>query len=765
MIGSAMDYIVQLLMDTSNCHFSMELLSQTLETQPKLLDRRHTNSILEFLVSQHAESYAMALLNGEDDPETHGFFGLFIQYATVEQVNILTRQPDEKHDKILFLLYRLLHGEGFAGVDDGAIIQLVEYWTHAADEINELVMEGGLEGTNEVTRRNFIRVIHECHDKLQYPGPETLKEWDDDDLASFNYFRRDFRDFLLASYPLLGLDVVRRLQESAIGALNVQHWGSFEVSMFCLAALADSAAENKDADEILQALFHSQELEQIWTAQGEIPVKPKQTLADVIARYTQYFSRDHSLLPAVLNFLFGLLDVPVCAQTASKAISTICQTCRNPLLGQVNEFVDMFYQLCSKTSVVSHTIERVAEGVAAVVQAVPSDAMKASLLVKLLEPLHQQAVIAAQASRNGQYDVGLGTALLVTRCTASIGKGLRAPEDAIIDLDSDKSASSTTSFWADNQAGASVQTLITSILDAVVSEFLADGEIIETVCEVLKAGYTEQAGPYVLPPEMTVRFVKAVSANSPRFSTVMGTATTFLASHASRPAEVNTEVVELSMHVYQLVCSMGFSPEQYDPEVAHSCIEFLRRLLPKYKKAFFTLAEPQPNGPPPMQAVLESTLKVLKRPDPLPLREACSFWAALLALPEAAPEFTPAHGNGIRNEHTNGAPLFIDAYLGHLAEVLIQNVAGGCARSDLDYLSDVIKKFVFKHQGAAREHFANALRRLNVPGRSNTEDLVAERNRERFLSSILYLRGGRETNKAVREFWVLCRGQAFAYTT
>ena len=758
-----MDYIVQFLMEPSLAPVSLELLTETLANQSNLLRAKHLSGILDFLISPVAEKYAVALLKGDDESEVMRFLELLTQYASLEQDDILIRQPHGKHEKILFLLYKLFHGEGYPGVEDVMITTLLEYWTEAADNMNELIMDGVLEGPNETIKRNFMQVIIECHDRLIYPDSDTLSEWDDDDLAYFNTFRRDFTDYLLASYPLLGVSVIERLQESAVAALNTENWDGFEVSMFCLASLAEGVLDNEHADRVLQPLFHSPAFREIWMTQCDTPLKSRQTLADVVTRYTRYFERDQVLLPPVLNFLFNSLEVPACTQAASKSISKLCQDCRKALPAYVDEFVGKFAQLRSNMTIPTHALERVAEGVAAVIQAVPSDVTKASLLMRMLNPLYEQAAMARQEKVSGQYDVALATALMAARCTASIGKGLRSPDEQIIDLEGGDSASQPKNFWTTEDAGVQVQTCVMGILDIIVSEFPLDGEIIETACDVLKAGYTEQSpGPYVLPPEVTVRFVKAVSANSPRFSTLMGTASAFLAAHASRPLEVRVEVVELTMHIYQLICYMEQYHEHYDPEVAHSCIDFITRLLPKYRDAFVSLAAPQPDGSAPIRALLAFTLKNLKGADPLPLRAACTFWVNLLNQTDLPPDFVPGIETGTRQ------PSFIDEFLKALADVVIYQIAGGCARSDLDHLSDVIKKYVHKHPGAARMYLGDALQNLSIQqhhgGEQGTE-VVSAADRERFLATLLTLRGGRNTNKVVRDFWVVCRGQGFAYTS
>jgi hypothetical protein len=195
--------------------------------------------------------------------------------------------------------------------------------------------------------------------------------------------------------------------------------------------------------------------------------------------------------------------------------------------------------------------------------------------------------------------------------------------------------------------------------------------------------------------------------------------------------------------------------EQFDPEVAHGCVDFLKRLLPAYKAAFFRLTDPIPNGPPPLDTILNFATEMIKGPDPLPLRASCEFWRGLLELSEQDQQFAPLVGNYVR-------PGILDPYLARLGEVLMQQVGGGGARSDIVHLSGVIKTFVFHHQGAARAHFQNAL--ASLPLGSQQGQLVSGQDRQRFLMSLLAMRANVDIKPLLRDFWLLCRGDGFAYT-
>ncbi|KMP03273.1 KapN [Coccidioides immitis RMSCC 2394] len=682
---------------------TMELLTDIILSQPKLLTPDHFTGIMDFLIGSDGEQYAMAILNGEFEDDQMRFLELLLRFASSEtQIRVLTHSPDEKHERILFLLFKLFHAPGVGAVEDMASNLLLEFWTEAADNISELIMEGAFDEPTLSVKENFTRVIAECFDKFRYPNPSVLSEWEDDDVKIFNTFRRDFSDFLLATYPLLGVPMIQQIQERAAVAIRDHDWERFEVAMFCLASLADTIAENKHADDLLHALFHSELFDAICFGRTDIPLKTRQTLSDMIAKYTPYFERNHNLLAPVLNFLFSSLGMPSSEQAAAKSISSLCGTCRQPLTIYVEEFISKFAQLHANPSTNGHTLERVVEGIASVIQAVGSELGKANLLLKLLDPLCQEAKQARDISRTGQHEAGLASGFRVMGCTASIGKGLRAPEEFCINLDEespDRSAESD--FWTGDPRATSLQSLIIQILEHLVNEFCADGDIIEGACDVLKAGYTEKS------PGLTY--------------------------------------LPLSdFHCYT------------------SC------------RSFFSLIEAPQDKPEVVQAILHFTLVTLKGPDTLPLRAACSFWTTLLGLHDLPPAFTP-DGLYKGQEQTATAKPF-DAYLAQLGDVVISQIAGKCARSELDHFSEVIKKFAFQHPGAAKMHLGNALVSLDAssneaaggpagqPGNNHNADSgVSKSERARFLASIFAVRGSRATNNLVREFWVSCRGKGFAY--
>lgn len=302
-------------------------------------------------------------------------------------------------------------------------------------------------------------------------------------------------------------------------------------------------------------------------------------------------------------------------------------------------------------------------------------------------------------------------------------------------------------------------------MQLLMTDFPLDISMIEAACDILKAGYTEKTGPYVFPPMLTVNFVKSLPLGSTGADVVMGTASAFLASHSAHPQRIRDEVVALIVHLYNAFCWMSERPEFYDPEVANSGIDFLTRLIPKYHPFLFALTmTPQelgqnapgqhPQRPPVLQAILSFTLIALQGNEPLPLRSAAQFWISVFNLPGG---MTPHTSDLVQTAVRDCLPP--------LCRILITQVSGQSARSDLDHLSEVLRRVIFKYQGLARPHLTAT---LDAVATSQAEQqrgpVISPEERQRFLAQLTTARTGKaQTIQVVRSFWVKCRGAGFDY--
>ncbi|KAJ9295525.1 hypothetical protein DTO271G3_5981 [Paecilomyces variotii] len=748
-----------------------EVVTDLLHSRDNILNQEHLASILQFIVSDVGAAHVVALVEGVYDDDHMVFLELLLAYASREYRDILIEPLTPEHENVLTFLHTLFHGPGYAAVDDEACPYLLEWWTEMADELQSVFFD--TEAPNiDRAKQNLARAVLDCFAKLMYPEPQDLQGWSDDEKIEFNTFRRDVCDFLLAAYPILGIELIQVFQEKAKSAMESQDWRTFEAAIFCIGHLSEAVDENEHADQCLNAIFFTNEFATLCAGQEvQISDKARQTLVDMLGRYKSFFERTHALLLPVLNFLFSSLDVASCATAASKSISFLCKSCRQSLTPVLPTFLNQFDQFRMKPTATVQNMERVLEGIAAIVQTLPTDQDKAECLERLLRFFQEQAEVARAEAVKGETEAAQGHAHLVLRCVASIGKGLRTDGDAVVDLDRDSTDPYPATFW-NTGPGAVSQTLIVQCMHILVNDFPINVGIIEAACDILKAGYTEKTGPYVFPPVTTVNFVKSIPLGSPGADIVMGTASAFLASHRDHPQQISNEAVSLIVHVYETFCWMLENPQYNDPEIANSGIDFLTRLLPKYHPILFSLTSPPPeptreelnrrggtgllghSNPqrPILETILSFTFMALSGADPLPLRSASQFWVSVLNLPIG--------------REANASQAVEDALkecLPTLCQILIMQLAGRCARSDIDHLVEVLKRLIFRQQGAARLHLSVALASLGSDSSQSQGALPSPQDRERFLAMLIAARGSAKTKELVRTFWKQCRGAGFDY--
>ncbi|OJJ48277.1 hypothetical protein ASPZODRAFT_130249 [Penicilliopsis zonata CBS 506.65] len=754
-LASTTRCVIQSLNVSQMSKTATQVIIELIDWRDSAFTEENIHSILKYIIGDHGTAHIVSLMDGDFDDDNMTYLELLLAYSTLKQRELFAGPLTPEYEKILTLLHTLFKAPGYAAVDDLASPLVLEWWTEVADDLQEIFMDAEEKTGFEHARQNLAQAAMDCFEKLMYPSPEELRTWSDDDRAELSFFRRDVCDFLLAIYPMLGVELVQVFQQKSKTSLADQDWKVFEAAIFCIAQLSEAVDENQHADDCLNAIFFADDFAHLCSAENvQITDKARQTLVDMLGKYQSYFERTHTLLPRVLTFLFASLNVTSSAAAASRSISYLCKSCRKALTLELPAFMDQFEIFKFKSTATSQTMERVLEGISAIIQTLPSDVEKAQYLERILQFFVVQAELARDEASRGLLEPAVSRAQLVLRCVASVGKGLRADADIVIDSNSNTNeAPYQVTFWNTGN-GAASQNMIMQCMQLLVKDFSADITIVQAACDILKAGYTEKTGPYIFPPMVTVDFVRNLPLGTPGADIFMGTASAFLASHSSQPQLVRDEAVALVTHVYHIFSLMLENQQFYDPELANSGIDFLSRLLPKYHQMLFTLTTPppsKPTGPPILQAILNFTVVALQGPEPLPLRSASQFWIGVFNLPSSN---TSGGYDAVQSA--------IKEYLPALCRVLMTQIAGRCARSDVEHLCEVLRRIIFKQQGLAKPHLAATLAELRRP--EGETSLPSPEERQRFLASLLTARGGKsQTQQLTRSFWVQCRGTGFNY--
>ncbi|KAJ5151481.1 uncharacterized protein N7482_010733 [Penicillium canariense] len=742
--------------------FAASTLIHVFESRRSAFDESSLWVLSQVLSHSVVTAHVVAVIKGEEGSEGMTFVDLLVAYLSHLRLQIF-RDPMKPADaKILAIARDIFKTPGYAVIDDPATPRVLEFWNEIAECVLDELEEN--DPAWQMIKTHLAQVVLSLFSKLLYPTSEDLSDWSDEERSEFNAFRYEACDYLLSAYPVLGVELVRVFQESATSNLQNGDWRGFEAAMFCIAQLSEAVDENGHADQCLDAIFGSDAFSQLCAGgKAGIPLKARQTLVDTFGKYESYFERHNSLLPSVLNILFESLNFEPCAQAASRSILTLSKTCSRVLTSELPVFLDQLDQFRTGPTATSSTMPKVLEGIATIIQKLSMDEEKVQTLERILGFFVQEAAQARQEAANSAFDLARSHGHLVLSCIASIGKGLRADADEVINVDAAPEPNPyPPSFW-NTGPGSQAQQFIMESMRLLIVDFPVDSNMIDSACDILKAGYTESSGLFVFPPSMTVDFIKSFPLGISGTDVIMATASSFLASHSSHFMQIRDEAVALIVHVAQLFSSMLDNEELYDPETANAGIDFLARLMPKYYTILFSLTEPLPSlaADSPQQNIpiyavlLNFTLHALTRPEALTLRSASAFWIALIDL------------RGSSLEETTALDQVLEHFVPRLGETLIGQIAGHCARSDLVSLNDVLRRLIFKKMALARPSITAALSALalhTIDDTAHPVPLLSPQDKSRFLESLIVARGARQPSmELVRAFWLKCRGMSYDY--
>ncbi|KAI9805107.1 MAG: hypothetical protein M1825_000941 [Sarcosagium campestre] len=720
-----------------------EVVSVTLEVfadilLPGLLDDSDNAFLTTWFCSEESQAKMRQLQEGNFDEDTL-LFGRALLAFGERMVEPLIESPHGSGvPQIMSMLHGLLICNGVAIVEDEICSQALDFWSIFVETVTDrLYAEEDSKDRLwfQPVLSHITQVIDNGLMKIRMPSPESISDWDSDSMRGFKDFRKDYVDLLQSSYPLLGVAILQKMTDRSLFFLANSAWIELEATLFCLNALADSIGEGQEEDANLARLLGSDIFVVLSSAELDIPQKTRQTAIDLLGYYAAFCERHAEFLPGILTFLFRCLETPSFAGSASRSIFFLCRSCRKSLISETSAFLLQYDALLAANGLDDTVKERLVGAIASIIQAEATEDSKKRPLQSLLD-LIKRDVVACCSSENSEAATAAG--LVALRCLVSAGKAFQELEDVPIDLDSDRPRSI---FW-DSGAGRHVQDQIVEMVDAVIDAVPFDGDIIEAACSVYRTGFTESApGPFVFSPQVTTRFLLRSTIDTPGLGLVLTTACAFLSSHSlSLSSGLDNEPSALLRHMHGFIQILQDPSE--DPEVAYNSVDFMARLMPSRVHVLVQMTPPSA-----LEDMLLFTLKCLRGRDILPKRAGSSFWATFITL----------------QDEVETIQWVIDEIIEHLgpllAEALVFNFAGEGSRSELDTLTEPLKSMVTR-QKKAKAWLETALFHPNFP--SNQVDASAKRA---FLLKVMFLRGGRGTMQAARDFWLSCRGTKFTYAS
>ena len=541
---------------------TIELLTDVLTSFPAFYTADHYRLIAQIFWSARGgmltstEKFLSMLHHGDFDEEAVAFGRFLLAYgdAKVQDLATHVEDPESPSRHILNLLTSLLKCKGFAVAEDEICSLALEFWTTFIEYLIDSLFAAGEDKPPwmDEAKGYVLRSIEACWIKVQSPPHEVAVTWDSEARVGFKAFRADVEDLLQSSYTLLGVGLFQRFGQLALDALKSRNWLVLEATLFCINALSDSVADDEEADGALSKIFGSSLFVEMTIEAASIPAKAQQTAVIVLNRYTAFFERHTEYLPAALNFLFGALKSSAMANVAAKAIFAMCSSCRKTLVSELRAFMQQYEVLLTWANVDASTKEKVVGAIAAIIQAIPSDETKLDPLQQLLEYVERDVQECLRLLSLGEPEEAQPKGVCALRCLVNMGKALQMPDENIIDLDADKPNDAT--IWQ-QEPGLAIQSRIIQYLSVLVNRMRWDGDIVESACQILRAGYTETVpGPFVFPPKATEDIVLGSELNSARLGYVLDTAGVMLSRHMTESSsKIDGAALTFLTHVLQLI--------------------------------------------------------------------------------------------------------------------------------------------------------------------------------------------------------------------
>jgi hypothetical protein len=606
-------FIPQLADDTIQC------LIGTVQQAPKYLAKAGPEAVNKLLTSQQAESYVAQLLQGDFGSEASQFVVFIVSLLDLHDLSSPEAFQDQTLGIVLAILRKLLYTPGAAVVVDEVCQTVLEGFNQIADRWSDWA---GKSPADEFLQPLINEACMQYAVKIQYPPHESDHSstcWESDERAQFQDFRLDVQDLLLASYACIGSELIENLAALLQSSDMSSRWEEFEAQLYCVGAVIDVITNDTgQAERRISDVLKSPKWNILIHNVNATPDRARQGAINFISHNSFILQHDPQQLLPCINFLFASLHLRGSTTSASRAISTICHKQRSLLVQALPQFVD---SISVVTDIPSEERRRLFGGVAAIIQAIPTEEDKVVPLGRILTLTSQSLEVGlAQPS-----DIGLISATDLLQTLAAIGKGVRAPPEVPIDLEAEASTTEQ-NFWTEG-AGRGVQQNVQNVINQVLTRYPNVSLLIEATCDILKSGYTEtHPSPFKFKAEYSASFfAHMIRLDSPRIGAILDTASTFLASCASHPNDIRNEFIQVSSAITwcQRILLDGFATTKTydDHEFTHSSLECFTRMLPKYGYFYSDKSFQEA-----WQILFEFALLALENPDTLPRRFSAHFW-------------------------------------------------------------------------------------------------------------------------------------------
>lgn len=533
---------------------TLELLTEVLNSYPILLTGAQSERLLSRLTAPESQKRYHAIIEGDDDFELVSFGNLLLNFADVNHERLI--QDAGINSQLLLSMVRdLLSAKGCPVLEDRLFVPAIEFWSTFAETLADEMLSEDNETPKPWAQQALSHVVcavSHAWQRLVYPSQAEVAAWDSNDRVSFQEARKDVVDLLQATFALVGPQVVTTFSELTLEAIENHMWMRAEAALFCLAGLSDCARDDTRCDDTLATVFASPLFSIIQTHGSELTPRLRQVSVSLIEKYTDYFERNTTHLPAALQLLFSVVGEPAISTSAARSIQRLCSSCRHHLHSEVEAFLTMYSQVVSGRGLDCTASERIIGAIASVVQAIEDETYRDQICSRLLEVVKDDADRAATMLKTSgsaplpcagsprcfaesEESAQMHVTMRALKSLSNIGKGFKALADGPVDVD--QATSLEPSLGPSSYAN---QSRILSMLTEIPSVIGMTSGIAELTCHVLRSGFAESSpGPFVFAAQDVVGFLTQYGTTTPGIGHFVSTGCSFLNSLKRNQVEEN----------------------------------------------------------------------------------------------------------------------------------------------------------------------------------------------------------------------------------
>lgn len=709
--------------------------------------------------AQIAQLSEVFIYDEDDDLESlertvESFSKAAIVICEIAMGNIDSFQSVEISTLVEYLLI-ISNFPGFPYVDHNLTMSLLEFWGTYADTL--LDNEGQMpQGSSTI-----IRIIEVFWNKSTLPVPAQKAHWTKDSWEGFDSFRKDFWEFLDATYVIVGTPLFQTLVNNILEQLNngQNNWEKVEASLSCINALSENITPQSQVEtQLISQLLQSPLLEQLSNLNN---MYIKTTGVNFIGSYDSFFEESVGkpfLFPA-LDYLFKALSISNISTTASRSIQKLCSSCRGYLSNALSSFFDTYRNMSLYEVLNNISHERTVLAISFVIQAVTDLDVKAgyvneliNLILGQVEKVYTQYEARPPDSRDEEFK----RICSLLKCLGNIGKGLQVPDEAEdIERGSDlNEISLTKQYWDEDKFGIRPKLLQVMRIFAIEREgFNTSVNVCENCCAILKSGFSENLpGPFVFPIDTVLEFIKAKYGVGPAscYSSLIDLSCCFVSSYSVGSSSIPADYLNSLLDTFFLDYNVMLDSE---PDGQTGKLKLLKQIFTHYLSVLL--------NNPKLEVMIRFALEMLKSNDRFVMREATFFWTNLIST------------TGCENEEDERKIELILGEVGlKLTETILNEVSGACARSELEFYGEILKSLMAKRMNMARKWVEYVL--VQQPSEEGNEGRIVGDGgarlrklelgkRRMFYQQLVNLRGKRDTNKVVKQFWLAARGMESDY--